>query len=267
MDANEIVRLDKTSIAKTPKVLFWDIETSPILGWVWQAYETNVIRIEQDVQIISVAWRWQHESKTHVIALPDFPGYRAGKINDKYIVRKIWDLLNEADIVIAQNGDKFDIRIAQARMMAHGIPPFKPVTQIDTLKLARRYFNMPMYKLDEMLRYTGLPGKISTGGKDLWFDCMNGNMDAWKKMKEYNKNDVEIMPALYDKMKGWHKGHPPLTYYTRHNHSCPVCLSTKIQKKGEKYRATGYVQEYRCTECGKYSTGPLIRDDTKITIK
>lgn len=267
MDTHKIVRVDKTSHARKPKILFWDIETSPILGWTWQAYDTNVIKVEKDINIISVAWRWNHETKTHVAALPDFPGYKPGKVDDKKLVGKVWDLLNEADVVIAQNGDKFDTRIVQARMLAHEIPPPSPFIAIDTLKIARRYFNMPMYKLDEMLRYTGLRGKIATGGKELWFDCMKGDPEAWKRMKEYNKNDVEIMPPLYDRMKGWHKTHPALTNFTRGTHACPVCMATKLERRGYLALASGHKQRYQCKACGKWSAGELERVEGKIIIR
>lgn len=268
MNEVDIARNKDAIPGRKPKILFWDVETSPLLGWAWGAYETDILKIEQDVKIISVAWRWEHENKTHVLALPDFDGYRPNpfKINDGKLIQKIWELVGEADVIVAQNGDKFDMRIANARMFALGIKPPKTPIQVDTLKIARRYFNLSVYKLDDILRYVGLPGKVSTGGKELWFKCMSGDMEAWKKMKQYNKNDVDILPALYDKMKGWNKSGPILTNFTREHMTCPTCLKPTLIKRGLTPLRTGWKQEYSCSNCGKWCKGSLIRADDKIQI-
>lgn len=268
MNEADIARNKDIVQGRQPKILFWDVETSPLLGWAWGAYETDILKIEQDIKIISVAWKWAHEKKTHVLALPDFPGYKPDPFNihDGKLVQKIWELIGEADVIVAQNGDKFDMRIANARMFAHGIKPPHPPIQIDTLKMARRYFNLSVYKLDDILRYVKLPGKVSTGGKELWFKCMSGDMEAWRKMKQYNKNDVSILEPLYERMKGWNKNHPVLTNFTRNHLSCPVCAQDTLRKRGLRPVRNGWKQEYSCSSCGKWSSGLLIRSDDKIQI-
>lgn len=265
--AIKIVVKDKEERGREPVKIFWDIETSPILGYAWGMFETNIIKVKEYTKIISVSWMKEGEKHAHVKALPDFPGYKPGVVDDKHLIRLIWDIMDEADILIAQNGDKFDVKTAQARMLAHGITPPSPPIQIDTLKIARRYFNLPAYNLDEMLRYVGLPGKVSTGGKELWFNCMEGDPKAWAKMKEYNKNDVEIMPPLYNKMRGWHKTHPSVTNFTRKQLACPVCNAGKLTKRGTCPLVGGYKIRYQCSECGRWSVGELIKNDVKITIK
>lgn len=253
--------------SRKPRILYWDSENAPILAWVWDAYETNVLEIEEDPKIISVAWMWEGEKTVHAMSLPDTAGYAPDrfKINDREIVEKVWDLLNECDVAIAQNGNRFDVRMLNARFLYYGMPPPKPYQTVDTLIVARRYFKMPMHKLDEMLRYLRMPRKIQTGGKDLWFKCMNGDKDAWRKMVTYNKNDVKVLVDLYKRMRGWYKNHPNLTFITRKNGQCPVCLSFNLRSKGPREFASGWKMRFSCQDCGKYITTELNREDVRLT--
>lgn len=247
-----------------PKILYWDLETSPILGWTWTGYNVDrILGIEQHTKILAVGHRWEGESKTHVKGLDDFKGYKPDRFNidDEQIIAYIWGLLDDADVIIAQNGDKFDSRMANARFLHYGLKPPSPYIQIDTLKIAKKYFKLPFYSLDELLKYVGLKGKVSTGGMQLWFDCMDGDPKAWKKMKKYCKNDVELLPQIYDLMKGWHKTHPNLSFFTRIDKECPTCLSDNIIKRGKRWVRTGYRQEYSCKDCGSWFRGQILKDD------
>jgi uncharacterized protein YprB with RNaseH-like and TPR domain len=117
------------------KILYYDIETAPNLSYVWGQYEQNVIDHEREWYILCVSYRWEGENKTHVCSLVDFPdAYKKDPENDYHVVKKMWDLIDEADIVIAHNGDRFDMRKANARFVYHGLGPTSPTKQIDTLK-------------------------------------------------------------------------------------------------------------------------------------
>lgn len=254
--------------SRKPRILYWDLENSPILMWAWDAYETSALKVEIDPRIISVAWQWEGEKTVHAMSLPDVEGYKPDRfnINDRPLVEKIWDLLNECDVAIAQNGNKFDVRMINARFLYYHMKPPKPYQTVDTLLVARRYFKMPMHKLDEMLRYLDMPRKIQTGGKDLWFDCMDGKKEAWKKMVEYNKNDVKILADIYKRMRGWQKNHPILSVITRKIGECPVCLSVKIHRHGQREYKTGWKPRFECMDCGKWWAGELQRENAKIDV-
>ena len=71
-------------------------------------------------------------------------------------------MFDEADVVIAHNGDKFDMRKANARF-GHYEPPM-PVQQVDTLKVARKYFKFESNKLGDLGEHLGLGNKEVTGG-------------------------------------------------------------------------------------------------------
>lgn len=95
-----------------PKILFLDIETSPIIMASWELRPPNAssVWVERDTFILCFAYKWAHEKKTHCLSLPDYPLYKKNKRSDKALAADIWKLLDEADCVIAHNGDRFDRR-------------------------------------------------------------------------------------------------------------------------------------------------------------
>ena len=76
------------------KILVWDIETSPLLSYTWGLWDQNVIRVKEEWSLLSVAWKYLGESKTHVLALCDLPGYKKGVVDDYQLVKALHDLMS-----------------------------------------------------------------------------------------------------------------------------------------------------------------------------
>lgn len=252
IDERTIARLRE---GKEPRILFIDLETSPILGWAWEGYETTLLEVEQDTRILCFSYNWQNEKKIYSVALPDFK-YKPNRyhIDDWPLVEKLWLLFNEADLIVAQNGDKFDIRVANARFLQHGLQPPAEYKTVDTLKIAKKYFKLTFNSLDNLCRYLKVERKVDAGSKNTWFKCMDGDKAAWKHMTYYCSQDVDRLIKVYDKMKGWHKTHPNLSLLTRSD-ACPVCQSHRSKKQGFWYSRTQKKQRILCLDCGRERRG------------
>lgn len=245
------------------KILYYDIETAPNLSFVWGHYEQNVIMHEREWYMLCVSYRWEHEKKSHVTSLVDFPAaYKKDPENDFHVVKKLWDLFNEADIVIAHNGDKFDMRKANARFVAHGLGPVSPVKAVDTLKVARRYFMFNSNKLDHLGAHLGVGRKAPTGGFETWAGCMRGDMAQWKSMIKYAKQDVDLLRSVYMKLRPWMTNHPNLNVFDS-SEGCPTCGSTNLQKRGVKTTQVSVYQQFQCNDCKSYSRERLA-DTTAV---
>lgn len=264
LDERAIAQLGE---AKKPRVLFVDLENTPLLGWSWDGYETTILEIEQDPRLLCFSYQWQGEKKIHNVSLRDFK-YRGNrfKIDDWYVVEKLWHLFDEADIIVAQNGDRFDIRVANARFLQHGLPPPNEYKTVDTLKIARRYFKLTFNSLDHLCRFLKLERKADPGSKGTWFRCMDGDTKAWEHMIYYNNKDVECLVNVYDKMKGWHVAHPNLSILTR-NHVCPTCQSRNVIKDGYRFANSGRYQKFCCRDCGRRFAGTELIPMVKVQVK
>jgi hypothetical protein len=172
------------------KTLIYDIETAPIVGTVWGKWEQNLIWTIQDWYILGFSYRWHGKRmKTQSVFMPDFKLYKKDPTSDYEVVKKLYELFNEAEIVVAHNGNSFDQKKSQARMIIHGFGPPSPYQQIDTKLVAKRNFNFTSNKLDDLGSYFGYGNKMKTD-KDLWRKCMAGDMKAWKYMRDYCDRDT-----------------------------------------------------------------------------
>lgn len=249
-----------------PKILYYDIETAPNLSYVWGQYEQNVIQHEREWYILCCGYRWEHQKRTNVCSLVDFPeAYDKDPENDLHVVKKIWELLNEADIIIAHNGDKFDMRKCNARFIYHGLGPISPVQPIDTLKVARRYFYFNANHLNNLGKHLGLGEKEQTGGFSTWAGCMRGNIKSWQKMIKYCKQDVVLLRDVYLALRPWMTNHPNLNLHTK-EHACPSCSSYNLQRRGKKATKVSVYQAWQCNDCRSYSRSRLAEKEFKPNI-
>jgi len=230
------------------KILFLDIETAPSLGWVWGKYEQNVIDFKSDWYMLSYAYKWATDKKVTAVALPDFSeNFKADVEDDHALSLSLWSLLDEADIVVAQNGDSFDIKKINTRFLIHKMTPPSPYKTIDTLKIARKVFAFDSNKLDDLCHYLGIGRKLPHTGFHLWRSCMAGNLKAWAIMRKYNAHDVELLEQVYYRMREWAPTHPNVNKGDLYK--CPRCGSDKVQRRGFSYTKLRKKQRYQCLSC------------------
>jgi DNA polymerase elongation subunit (family B) len=243
----------KANVAKT---LILDIETAPNVGYTWTKWQTNVIEFKQDWYILSIAWSWYGNPAVHALSLPDFKGYKPYSINDKALVEKIRDLFEEADIVVAHNGNSFDIPKIQARMLKWGLKPPSPVKQVDTKKMVKAKFALTSNSLKDIAIFLGVGKKMDPGSFQLWLDCMAGIQTAWNKMVRYNKQDVRVLYRIYERLLPWDELHPNVTLGSGIGFACPRCGSEAVERRGWTYLKSWRAQRWVCKDCGRWSKGP-----------
>jgi len=243
-----------------PKIAFFDIETAPTRAYVWENYDTNVIRTDRDWYMLSFAVKWSHKKSVQTVALPDFPGYQRNRECDKALSKALWEVFHEADILVAHNGDRFDIKKANARFLVHGFRPPSTYKTVDTLKVARRHFKFNSNRLDDLGRYLRVGSKLPHTGAHLWFGCMSGDEKSWRIMRKYNAQDVKLLEQVYYKMRAWAPTHPNLTLYKAKpvNPACPTCQSTNVQKRGVMVKLQSRRERFHCQGCGSWFAGKPV---------
>lgn len=239
-----------------PKVLLIDIETSPIEAFVWSLHDQNVSlpQVKTDWNILSWCAKWLGEKGVFYQDL----SAKKNKRDDRPLLKKIWELLDEADIVIGQNSNDFDLKKLNARFIQNRMQPPNNFKKIDTLKLARKHFGFTSNKLAHLTdilctKYKKLEHK-DFPGLDMWKECLSGNPKAWASMKKYNIHDVLSLEELYTKLIPWDSSVNFTLYDNSPTHTCS-CGSIKIHKKGYSYTSVGVYQRYRCMDCGAQTYG------------
>jgi len=259
--AKDIVRGRTT---KLPKILILDIETTPLKAYVWQT-QVNKAYISDDAIISKwhmLTWSAKWLGSNEIMSMR-VSGDEALHEEDGRIVRVLWNLLDEADIVIAHNGDYFDVPNINTRFIVNGLPPTRTYRTIDTLKIARKQFGFTHNSLNALGKVFGLGEKIETNF-DLWRNADRGDDEALIEMEIYNRGDVDLLEKVYLKLRPWVRNHPNIGIYLESDEKvCAICGSEHIVQDGYHYTNTGRYPAYRCNDCGSTNTRSRNNDYPK----
>lgn len=232
---------------KQPKILFYDIETEPNHGYTWGRWEQTVIAFSKERSLLSFAYKWLGGSKVTCKT-------RKGLKTDKTLVAELAALIDEADIIVAHNGDQFDRKVLTARMVYWGMRPLKSNCSVDTKKVAKRYFSFNGNSLQDLCVFLGIGRKKQTEGFELWLSCMRDESRSWAKMAAYNIQDVVILEKLYKRFLPWIENHPSFARLLGSNRkACNNCAEGVINKRGIRATRMGLKQRWQCVSCGSWS--------------
>ncbi len=238
------------------KVLVLDVETSPLIVYSWGIRDQNIglSQIKEDSYIMAWTAKWLGESKLI------YRDQRHAKdmSDDKAILLDLWKLLDEADVVITQNGAAFDEPRVKARMMLHGMKPYSPVQHHDTYQQLKG-IGFTSHKLEYLTgkfckKYKKLSHKAFPG-MSLWHECLKGNIKAWNEMQKYNNYDVLSTEELYLNTRGWSGKKAPKLFYNDDARLCKFCGEYKLTQRGYDRTVKKTYHRLQCQACGKWTRG------------
>lgn len=233
----------------TPRILTLDVETAPMLVYVFGLWKQNVgiNQIVEPTRMLCWAAKWHGDKRVHFASEWDdgVDEMRA----------RLFGLMDEADYYCTWNGISFDIPQIQREFLIGGNGPVPPAGQIDLMKVARKSLYLPSYKLDYVSQYLGVGQKMPTGGFDLWRGCLDGDVRAQKTMARYNKHDVVITDGVLEKLMPYVNLAPTSLILDTDAPLCsnPLCRSVNLQSRGVYRTALSEFRRYRCSDCGKWS--------------
>jgi hypothetical protein len=254
--------LSQTNGETLAKILILDIETSPNIAYVWRFWKENVgaKQVLDHSTIMSFAYKWLGEKETYYF---DTQFHK-----EEEILPFLIEVLDAADIVVAHNGNKFDLPTIQGRAMVAGIRPPSPYKTIDTLLVARYEFNFPSNSLEYLSGILDVEEKDSHKefpGFELWSECLKGNPKAWDEMRKYNIQDVDTLEQVYLKMRPWMKRHPNVAVFEGKEETlCTRCGSSHIQWRGYSYTNFSKFRRFQCQDCGGWGRTRYNEADTAV---
>jgi DNA polymerase elongation subunit (family B) len=231
------------------KRMFFDIETSPNIGFFWRPGSKISVGPENIIEeraVICVSWKWEDDDKVYNLR------WDKDK-DDKALLEAFVKELDKADEVIAHNGDSFDIKWLRTRCLYHKIPFNTYIRTLDTLRKVRSMFNFNSNKLDYIARFLGVGGKVETGGFDLWKNItLYNDKKSLDKMVYYCDNDVVILEDVYRAIESYIK---PNTHAGVHKgkgkHTCPNCGNEHVHLLNNRVTPQGVLKRHMgCDECG-----------------
>ena len=259
MKKNKKVKKIELETKKEPNILSLDYETSPQKGYFFGSiWEANILKVIEQTTILCVGYKW-NDGPVKIIGQNDFKGYKKGVLDDKELIKFFAPILKKADVVSAHNGDAFDMKVFNTRLLAHGLDPIPVTKTFDTKKIAKNMFYLSSNKLDDIASFLGIGQKLNTY-KQLWFDCEAGDEKAWRYMKKYCGQDVTLQYKVLEKVLPFAKQSGDFIFVNPDGITCPnpLCLSTHMTKSKNKMVKGGYKIQYQCQDCGSYFTNQKL---------
>lgn len=240
-----------------PKVLVYDIETTPVLAWIWRCGEQYVRhpQLHEDynqTKIICITYRWMHQKKAKALV------YDIKKQCDKKILVEFSKLVGKADVVLGKNSARFDDKHINFRLFQNKLDPIPDWSKKcdDLERWMRRTFNMQSFALDYFAKLTTGAGKNDMCMQD-WIDIvLHKDRKKLKKMVDYGLKDADDTAELIERVQPYVK---PKYNMAQHygDIRCTNCGSKNIHKNGIRAGR----QNYYCKEHGGHAGSALIRKD------
>lgn len=225
-----------------------DIETAPDIAYVYGSkWEPKIVAYKQYSYIMSFSWKWL-DGKQITRSVQEYKGERG-------LLKELHKLIDEAEMVVGWNSDKFDLKTINMRFAKYGIKPPSPIKSLDLIKTARTKFNLNSNSLDDFTKYFELKRKLDNE-KGLFVECLENRPGAFTKLKRYNANDTLITEGAYKFLRPWMK-HPTVGL------GCPRCGSNSLQWRGYHRNLTTKYRRFQCKDCAGWGRATINEQRTK----
>lgn len=244
-----------------PKILVYDIENTPIKGYVWNMFKANLSLpfIVQHQFMLTWAAKWLGDDMVMTDKITNHEAWQRDHTNDEGIIRSLWELMDEAHITVSHNGLRHDLQWLNMRAAVYDLPKYSPTRHIDTCRAIKRAFKLPSNSLQYAATYFGLDLKKENAGAELWQRCADGDAAAIDDMEDYNIHDLYPLEQLYLKARPYIDNHPNLALYDNSlvHPRCPRCFSKNSLELLAQPATTNVskFQAFRCSCCGSVVRG------------
>lgn len=256
-----------------PMILFLDIEIMRDYDAIidrldYMYYKQQVMKA--DMSILTVfGYRWFHEDETKFLSLDQYD-------SEESFIKAVYEVLSQADIMIAHFGDRFDKKYLQSKMLITLDKGLQHLKSVDTCRIAKQYLYLASNSLKglaktlgvkcktelpwsywqqmEQYQYFFIPGQEHKGKYDrkLWDDmieyCINDVdvlYECTMRLSPYIPSTAALSIALFDKGNLKQKDNK----YICHNINCKG-RALKKHSTRSVLTTNCFYNRYQCLKCG-----------------
>lgn len=187
------------------KILMLDIETTPLQVYTWGLWDQNIgiNQIIKSTEMMCFGAKWLGQKSVTFRSV-----HHDGK---KAMLEELHGLMDEADALVGWNSASFDHKHINREFLENKMTPPAPTKDLDLMTIVKANFQFPSNKLDYVAQKLGVGSKVKHSGFELWIKCMAGDDKAWREMKKYQIQDVQLLDSLYDILLPWFPGSGSVT--------------------------------------------------------
>lgn len=239
---DDLDNLKKQKPKRQARILTIDIERLPGVAYAFDQ-KVNFLSYRNFIeQPKTICWaaRWEGQSRMM---------FEAVWKDEEKMLRRSWELFDEADAVVTFNGRRFDVPHLRGAWLKAGFPPPRPWKDIDLYTMAKNKFGFISNSLDHITRELGYTGKTDHYSIPLAQAAVDGDKAAQKRLKEYNSGDIELTEWLHERLLGYLPTHPHFGRTSKV--TCNQCGSKELTVQPNNYKAVLLqYQMFRCDNCG-----------------
>lgn len=236
------------------KVLFFDIETSIPKVYTYGLFDQNIsiANIIEHPRMIAFTAKWIN--KKPILAYSEYHDTREG------MLQAMWDLLDEADVVVGWNSRSFDVKWVNSEFMVEKMSPPSPYKQLDLMREVKRNARFLSNKLSYISDRLLSDDKIDYNMASMWIKVDNpltseeDRKKEWNAMLRYAKKDTALLEPIFKELLPWLKMPHPMIESTEEA-LCHACGSSELTRRGYSLTLTGKYQRYCCDNCGSWLRG------------
>ena len=256
------------AIKNEPKIVILDIETLPdakaIIKYFPQLSDYPGQTLKASLSsVLCFGYKVLGDSKINVVCAWDDAKRWARDINDDtYVLKKILEILEDADGVVSHNGKRFDYKFIQTRLLKARLPGLRKIPHEDTCTLAKQNLLLFNNRLQTVVTELTEESKLENGGWDLWVKIHNEkHKPSMDLMKRYCAQDIKATEAAYKVLRQFSNIGTNMNIIREiEDFVCPKCGSTRIIRKGKGFNKQGVYTKVHCPDCRKWSS---MKDETK----
>ena len=224
------------------KVLLLDLELTYGIYYAFPSKKPQYLsakQIKAHQRCVCAAWKWLDQ-----VSVQSATSYNKC---DKAIAKALHKVMEEADIIVAHNGDRFDLLHANNLFEKHGLGPVTKKKTLDTLKIARKYFAFAGNDLDSLSKRFGGKGKSQ---KPDWILLTENDKKEIALATKYCKDDVRELERVFIALRPYVDRLPHAPYGNKCPSVCDACGSKRLIKKGTEWDGYRNYRRVKCQECG-----------------
>lgn len=257
-------------VSEKTKILIFDIETPLLKAYIWDCGD-QVVRHDQLVpgwdqfNIICIAYKWSHEKKIHVLHW-DYDSQ-----DSSGMIEEFDKIVEQADIIVGKNSNKFDIKMVNGVRFLKGLKPFPQwaASKSDIEVQCRKHFRFPSQSLEYLAKNLGMGGKDKMERQD-WINIQEKTADgpkAFKKMLRYCVRDVKLTDELLKRLDEYIISDLNSNDFSRDGLVCRLitCGSSDIIKNGTRIVKRRLMQRYHCNTHNGYAGLGAVNKDGNVT--
>jgi uncharacterized protein YprB with RNaseH-like and TPR domain len=163
------------------KTCFWDLETS---------------HLKANFGHILCAGIKPREKTPIMIRRENLPSS-----DDRDVVRRTRDTLNEFDILVGFYTLGFDLKELNSRLMKWGMKPLDHKLHIDLFHICKKTFNLHRRSLFAVCDFLHIPDKGHVVPEDWVEAAYDGNRTALNRIVQHCRDDVSVLEHVLERVK------------------------------------------------------------------